>query len=305
VAATKALSDKDMNGRKVIGLGDGTANDHAVTKLQLDTGVTTAESRANHTGSQLASTVSDFDAQVRSSRLDQMSAPTGPVAFGGQRTTGQADPTGAQDGATKAYVDAKVAALSGGLVFKGAARVAATANVTIAGPGANVDGVAMVAGDVFLATAQTTGTENGPWVWNGAAVAATRPANFDTAGEAVPGSMWIVSQGTYDNQLAILSNNAFVLGTDTATFAFLNPAAAADNDASYSETCPVTAGGAAWAVNHGLGTKLVHVSVWRSASPYDEIRDVSITRDTTSQVNVRPDVALANGEFTVLVSKVV
>jgi hypothetical protein len=33
--------------------------------------------------------------------------------------------------------------------------------------------------------------------------------------------------------------------------------------------------------------------------------DVNITRDTTNQVNVRPDVNLASGEYTVVVSKVV
>jgi hypothetical protein len=40
-------------------------------------------------------------------RLDQMSAPTAPVAFGSQRITGVADPTSAQDAATRAYVLAR------------------------------------------------------------------------------------------------------------------------------------------------------------------------------------------------------
>jgi hypothetical protein len=67
--------------------------------------------RANHTGTQLAATVSDFDTQVRTSRLDQMAAPTASVALNAQKLTGVADPTLAQDAATKAYTDAKVAAL--------------------------------------------------------------------------------------------------------------------------------------------------------------------------------------------------
>jgi hypothetical protein len=70
--------------------------------------------RANHTGTQIASTISNFDTQVRTSRLDQMAAPTASVAFGSQKITGLADPTLAQDASTKAYVDAQVNALVDG-----------------------------------------------------------------------------------------------------------------------------------------------------------------------------------------------
>ena len=64
--------------------------------------------RANHTGTQLAATVSDFDTQVRTSRLDQMAAPTASVALNAQKITGLADPTLAQDAATKAYTDTQI-----------------------------------------------------------------------------------------------------------------------------------------------------------------------------------------------------
>ncbi len=40
--------------------------------------------RANHTGNQLASTVSDFDTQVRTSRLDQMASPTSTLDLNAQ-----------------------------------------------------------------------------------------------------------------------------------------------------------------------------------------------------------------------------
>jgi hypothetical protein len=70
--------------------------------------------RANHTGTQLASTISNFDTQVRTNRLDQMAAPTGSVAMNAQKITGVADPTLAQDASTKAYVDAQVNALVDG-----------------------------------------------------------------------------------------------------------------------------------------------------------------------------------------------
>ena len=49
--------------------------------------------RANHTGSQTASTISDFDTQVRTSRLDQMAAPTSSVSANSQNITGLAAAT--------------------------------------------------------------------------------------------------------------------------------------------------------------------------------------------------------------------
>jgi hypothetical protein len=55
--------------------------------------------------------ISDFDTQVRTSRLDQMAAPTASVALNSQKITGLADPASATDAATKGYVDSAVSAL--------------------------------------------------------------------------------------------------------------------------------------------------------------------------------------------------
>ena len=71
--------------------------------------------RANHTGTQLAATVSDFDTQVRTSRLDQMAAPTASVALNAQKITGLGTPTAnTTDAATTAYVDTQITALVNG-----------------------------------------------------------------------------------------------------------------------------------------------------------------------------------------------
>jgi len=70
--------------------------------------------RANHTGTQLAATVSDFDTQVRTSRLDQMAAPTGSVSANSQKITSLGTPTVSTDASTKGYVDAQITALVGG-----------------------------------------------------------------------------------------------------------------------------------------------------------------------------------------------
>jgi hypothetical protein len=85
--------------------------DGTITAAKL---VSDPYARANHTGSQTASTISDFNTAVRTNRLDQMAAPTGSVALNAQKLTGVADPTSAQDASTKAYVDAQVNALVDG-----------------------------------------------------------------------------------------------------------------------------------------------------------------------------------------------
>jgi hypothetical protein len=94
-------------------LVDGTivATDIADGTITAAKMVTDPYARANHTGTQTASTVSDFDTQVRTSRLDQMAAPTGSVSVNSQKITNLATPTANTDASTKLYVDTKVADL--------------------------------------------------------------------------------------------------------------------------------------------------------------------------------------------------
>src|SRR5215212_2924936 len=117
----------------------------ALTKLATD-----PLARANHTGSQLASTISNFDTQVRTSRLDQMAAPTSALSVGGQRITSLADPTGSTDAATYQWVNSQIDARVNGQDWKASVRVATSTNTTLAAPGSTVDGVTMVAGDRVL-----------------------------------------------------------------------------------------------------------------------------------------------------------
>jgi hypothetical protein len=85
--------------------------DGTITAAKL---VSDPYARANHTGTQTASTISNFDTQVRTSRLDQMTAPTGSVSVNSQKITNLATPTDNTDASTKAYVDAQVNALVDG-----------------------------------------------------------------------------------------------------------------------------------------------------------------------------------------------
>lgn len=93
-----------------------TPTDSSVTNAKVAAGAAIALSklavdplaRANHTGTQLAATVSDFDTAVRLSRLDQLAAAGANVSFGGYKATLLATPTVSTDGATKGYVDTQL-----------------------------------------------------------------------------------------------------------------------------------------------------------------------------------------------------
>lgn len=159
--------------------------------------------------------ISDFDARVRANRLDQMAAPTASVSMNSQNITNVLDPAGAQDAATKAYVDS----VATGLDVKASVHVAVGTNVTVASPGASLDGVSMVAGDRVLLFGQTTGSQNGIYVWNGAAVAMTRAADANTSAEVTPGMFTFVEEGTYADMGFVLTTNAPVT-LDTTALAF-------------------------------------------------------------------------------------
>ena len=57
-----------------------------------------------------------------------------------------------------------------GLAWKDSCRVASQANVNLSSPGASIDGITLTVGDRILVKAQTVGSENGLYIWNGAAV---------------------------------------------------------------------------------------------------------------------------------------
>ena len=94
-------------------LVDGTivASDIADGTITAAKMVSDPYARTNHTGTQTASTISDFNTAVRTNRLDQMAAPTGSLSVNSQKVTNLATPTTNTDAATKLYVDTKVADL--------------------------------------------------------------------------------------------------------------------------------------------------------------------------------------------------
>lgn len=292
----KALSAPDFNGLKGVNAADGTSATDVATKGQLDTASTADRSRANHTGTQAASTISDFDTQVRTSRLDQMAAPTGAVSGGNQRYTNLAAATADTDSAQWGQVKDL---LSG--ARKTDVRFATTTNDTLSGLAAR-DGVTPIAGDRALVTGQTAGSANG--IYLAAAGAWTRATDADAAAEFATQWLVTVREGTANADTLWQHNTDGVvtLGTTPLTFWKLGPIASSSSG-GYTTTCPATSAGGTWTVTHNLNTKWIVAQVARVGSPFD-IVDVRIERTTVNTLSVLPDVALASGEFEIMVQKV-
>ena len=120
-------------------------------------------------------------------------------------------------------------------------------NIVVASPGATIGGVSPSITDApdslrFLLAAQTTTTEKGVWIWNGAAVPMTRATDWDV-GLAIKGGTLIVSAaGTNADVLYEVSNDSdVVVGTGTPTFIVAGGAAALTL-ASLSDAAPAPVG---------------------------------------------------------------
>jgi Major tropism determinant N-terminal domain len=162
----------------------------------------------------LARNVNDFDTQVRTSRLDQMSAPTSSVSLNNNKITNLSDPTSDQDAATKAYVDAA----RSGLDVKQSVRVATTVNITLSGT-QTIDGVAVIAGDRVLVKDQSTASQNG--IYAVAAGSWSRDTDANTSAKVTAGMFTFVSEGTVnaDSGWVLATNDTIVLGTTSLSFA--------------------------------------------------------------------------------------
>ncbi len=159
------------------------------------------------------------DVRVRANRLDQMAAPTAALALNSQRITGLADPTAAQDAATKNYVDLTVQ----GLDPKASVKAATTANIASLSGAMTIDGVALVAGDRVLVKDQTTPSVNGVYVV--AAGAWARSEDLSTWAEHVAAYLF-VEQGTVNADVGFLCtvDAGGTLGTTAITFVQFNGA---------------------------------------------------------------------------------
>tara|TARA_R100001443_G_scaffold39039_1_gene52478 strand:- start:7221 stop:9146 length:1926 start_codon:yes stop_codon:yes gene_type:complete len=124
---------------------------------------------------------------------------------------------GATSLVSKEYVDA----VKVGLDFKDSVRVATTANVTVSGPGAAIDGITLSSGDRVLLKNQSTASENGIYVFNGAASALTRATDADSSTEVTSGMFTFVEEGTVnaDSGFVLTTDGSITVGSTSLAFA--------------------------------------------------------------------------------------
>ena len=123
--ATGAIVNADINASaaidktKISGTAITAADTGTVTNTMLAGSIANSKlatdplARANHTGTQLASTISNFDTQVRTSKVTDLAAPTGSFSMNSQKITNLATATTSTDAINKDYVDSKIGANSG------------------------------------------------------------------------------------------------------------------------------------------------------------------------------------------------
>jgi hypothetical protein len=197
--------------------------------------------RTNHNGTQTASTISDFDTQVRTNRLDQMAVPTNDVSLGGKKITNLAQPDGtnSNEAANVGYVVAKINEAVQGLDVKQSVIVATVSNFSVTPTYQNFaqgglaftsnasdevtafDGVTVSAGNRILVRHFTGANEymNGFYT-----VANTNPlglvrVDFFQSSTIPPNVFVFVEQGsTLADTGWVLSSNSGTVGTNPITF---------------------------------------------------------------------------------------
>lgn len=177
-----------------------------------------------------ASQVSDFDTQVRTSRLDQMAAPTASVSFNSQLLTNVAYPVNDTDAANKGYVDNAVA----GLDWKQSVNLLADSNIALTGTDGTLvidSHAALDSNDVgyrLLLISQTTDTENGIYEYtvSGGNYTLVRTEDADTHQELIGAAVFVIEGTVYgstswvqaDHYLTDFSGQSWVQFSGVGTY---------------------------------------------------------------------------------------
>ncbi len=248
--------------------GIATANivDLAVTTAKIDN---TAVTTAKIAGGAVTAAKVDTDVTIASGA----NAFTGDQSMGNNKLTNLAAPTNPNDGARLTDIQAAQA----GPNLKGNARVRAQGNVVLAAPGANIDTIAMVVDQVFLAAEQAVSTEDGLYLYKGAATPAVRTANAQV-GAFFRGAHVFILEGT-DADTAYSCDNdegSDVVGTDDLVFTIYSRL-------GFGEA-PVALGAANAEGSSGKASRANHVHK----------RDTPITKFVTTESVINNDTVLTD-----------
>lgn len=276
--------------------------------------------RANHTGTQLAATISDLSATVHGYTLDSFAAPVASVSLNNQKIINLAAPTLSTDAANKGYVDtlvqgltpkptamvATAAALPANVYSNGTAGVGATLTATSNGV-LTVDAYAVALGDIILVKNEVATANNGLYTVTtlgtaGVPYVLTRHADMDQSTEFGGSFVPVENKGTATANTLWLCNiaNTIVVGTTAVTFTQLNSATSysAGNGINISANV-VSAVAAAGVTVTGSGIGLdtaVAVRKFAQAIGDGSTTSIVVTHNLNTQ-DVTTGVYLATGTF--------
>lgn len=205
------------------------------------TAFVTAYDRAQHFGTQLASTISNFAAAANALTLDTFAAPVAAVAMNAQRLTGLANGTAAQDAVTFSQlsaaiqgIDQKPTADAGTLAnvvgtYVNGASLGVGATFTVTATGVFVaDGYTVLLNDRVFFNFQTAQLQNGLYLCTtqgaiGVSAVFTRDTELDLSAKFKGALILVGETSTTLKGGQYLSNQqAPVVGTDAITFTQIN-----------------------------------------------------------------------------------
>jgi hypothetical protein len=139
-----------------------------------------------------------------------------PLDMQGNKVVNSADPSNPLDLVTLQYLQAFVR----GLKWKDSVRAASTGTVTLATPGATLDGVTLAVNDRVLLKNQSAPAENGIYVWTASGSALTR-ANDANTSALLQGAVVTSTEGTVNGDKVWVQTTdvTIVIGTTAINWA--------------------------------------------------------------------------------------